>query len=145
MLDEALEAKVDCIVTYHPLLFASTKRFTCGVPVQRTALRCVEARVGVFSHHTAIDAKKGGVNDWLLSAFAGSYDAAGVAPAQPADDPFSATHKIVSFGARAILHRKSFTNAKLYLSMPYLSIYLSIYAISIYLSIYIDCSASCRC
>jgi putative NIF3 family GTP cyclohydrolase 1 type 2 len=34
---------------------------------QKIAIQCIENNIAVFSHHTAIDAKNGGVNDWLVN------------------------------------------------------------------------------
>lgn len=45
----------------------SFKRLTQSDTKQRIAIQCIEHNIAVFSHHTAIDAKNGGVNDWLVS------------------------------------------------------------------------------
>jgi dinuclear metal center YbgI/SA1388 family protein len=64
---EAVRLDVQLVVTYHPILFAATKRLDRA---QHVALRCAEERIAVYSPHTAVDAKAGGVNDWLLAAVA---------------------------------------------------------------------------
>ena len=61
VVDEALERRVQLIVTYHPILFAATKRLDARR--QSVPLRCVESQIAVYSPHTAVDAKANGVND----------------------------------------------------------------------------------
>ena len=67
VLNEAIEKNADFIVSYHPPLFSATKRWTCADTKHEIAVRALEQRIGVYSHHTALDAKNGGVNDWLCS------------------------------------------------------------------------------
>jgi len=68
VLEEAIASKAELIVAYHPLIFAPLKRLRTTVladHVQRVAVRAVQARIAVYSPHTALDAAHGGVNDWL--------------------------------------------------------------------------------
>jgi putative NIF3 family GTP cyclohydrolase 1 type 2 len=39
---------------------------------EKIIARCLENKIAVYSPHTALDALKGGVNDWLAEAF-GTY------------------------------------------------------------------------
>lgn len=67
VLDEAVDAKADLIVAYHPPIFDALKQLTSHEPKQRVALRAIEARIALYSPHTALDSAPGGVNDWLAS------------------------------------------------------------------------------
>lgn len=87
---EASEKNVQLVVTYHPILFAATKRLDKS---QRIAVSCIERGIAVFSHHTAIDAKAGGVNDWLIAALTAPSDV--VRPLTPSVT--RAGFKVVSF------------------------------------------------
>jgi dinuclear metal center YbgI/SA1388 family protein len=65
VLDEALSAGADLIVSYHPPLFHPLKRLRPAVPAERRLIALARAGLAVYSPHTALDAAKGGVNDWL--------------------------------------------------------------------------------
>lgn len=70
VLDEALlhrEKRVGLIVSYHPPLFTPLKRLTQKSFKERILLKAIEARVAIYSPHTAHDNLTGGVNDWLVS------------------------------------------------------------------------------
>lgn len=77
VLDEAIEKKVDLIVSYHPPMTKSppftnlepTTRLTLNTWKQWTIIRCIENRIAVYSPHTTWDSIDGGINDWILSAF----------------------------------------------------------------------------
>eukprot|EP01133_Synstelium_polycarpum_P010785 gene10785-12565_t len=68
VLDEAIEGKCSMIVAYHPPLFASFKKITPSVTSQRIALKAIEHGIPVYSPHSALDAIKGGINDWIADA-----------------------------------------------------------------------------
>lgn len=69
VLDEAISKDVQMIFSYHPPLFKSFKRLNQSSWKERIAVRCMENRIAVYSPHTAVDAIKGGINDWLLTPF----------------------------------------------------------------------------
>lgn len=69
VLDEALEHGADLIIAYHPPLFRGLKRLRASSIEERVAVRALEAGVSVYSPHTALDATKDGLNDWLAAAF----------------------------------------------------------------------------
>jgi len=79
VVDELLEADVDAIVSYHPPIFSGLKRLTEATPRQRSLLRLVRAGVHVYAPHSALDAAREGMADWLLKAFGPVTD---VAPIQ---------------------------------------------------------------
>ena len=66
VLDEAIIAKAQAIIAYHPPIFSGLKRLKRSVPGQNLILRCVEAGLTIWSPHTALDAISGGLGDWLL-------------------------------------------------------------------------------
>ncbi|XP_076623330.1 NIF3-like protein 1 [Colletes latitarsis] len=69
VMQEALNLKTDMIITYHPLIFAPMKSVTTRTWKERIVAKCLENRIAVYSPHTTFDSVKGGVNDWLASAF----------------------------------------------------------------------------
>src|SRR5207253_9062743 len=62
---EALESRVQLIVTHHPLLFRASKRLTTATVEGRMLLDLIRAGVAVYSPHTAFDNTNGGINDML--------------------------------------------------------------------------------
>ena len=65
---EAIQKRVEIIVTYHPLFFGGFQRLEKSNPQARTAMRLIQKEIAVYSPHTALDAAPGGVNDWLADA-----------------------------------------------------------------------------
>ncbi|CAH8469027.1 unnamed protein product [Heterobilharzia americana] len=70
VLDEAISQKSDLIISYHPPIFSPLKKLTQQHWKQRIVVRCLENRIAIFSPHTGLDAKVGGINDWLLEPLA---------------------------------------------------------------------------
>ncbi|XP_037091275.1 NIF3-like protein 1, partial [Pollicipes pollicipes] len=70
VMSEAVEKKVDLILSYHPPIFRALKRLAFSKTwKERIAVTCLENRIAVYSPHTCYDALNGGVNDWLCEAF----------------------------------------------------------------------------
>ncbi|XP_076242255.1 NIF3-like protein 1 [Calliopsis andreniformis] len=69
VMQEALDLKTDMIITYHPLIFVPMKSVTTRSWKERIVAKCLENKIAVYSPHTTFDSVKGGVNDWLASAF----------------------------------------------------------------------------
>ncbi len=67
VVDEAIRQRIDLIVSYHPPLFQPVKRLHPADVLQARLLKLIEARIAVYSPHTALDAVSGGVNDWLVA------------------------------------------------------------------------------
>ncbi|KAG6449552.1 hypothetical protein O3G_MSEX006124 [Manduca sexta] len=70
--DVAIEAnKEGCemIVSYHPPIFAPLKSVVQRSWKERIVSFLLENRIYLYSPHTSWDSVKGGVNDWLASAF----------------------------------------------------------------------------
>jgi putative NIF3 family GTP cyclohydrolase 1 type 2 len=77
-------------------LFRGLKRLRASAADERVLLRALEAGLGVYSPHTALDAARGGVNDWLAGAFGPGRSTPLVAHASAA----SAEFKLVVFVPR---------------------------------------------
>ena len=65
VVTEAVDAKVDLLVAYHPPIFTGMKRLVTCDSMGSSLLRLLDANISVFSPHTALDAAPGGVSDWL--------------------------------------------------------------------------------
>ena len=63
--DEAVEKKVDLIVSHHPLPFSSTKRITTDQTPTRLIWQLAQAGVSIYSPHTGFDSAVGGINQML--------------------------------------------------------------------------------
>lgn len=72
VLEEALAAGVSWIVAYHPPIFSGMKRLVAGDPKARMLLAAIQAGVRVYSPHTALDNREGGINDWLADGLGAS-------------------------------------------------------------------------
>lgn len=69
IVEEAIKKRVQFIISYHPPIFDSIKRLDPKVWKDKAILMCIEHRITVYSPHTALDAIKGGINDWLITSF----------------------------------------------------------------------------
>lgn len=89
VIEEAVALGAAAIVTYHPVLFHSTRRLTTLRPRDRVALRCAEMNIAVYSPHTALDAAEGGMNDWLCEGVSGSHEVGRIAGDRRALSPIA--------------------------------------------------------
>ena len=64
---EAVDEKVDLIVTHHPLPFRPLKRLTDETPEGRLLLDLIRAGVAIYSPHTAFDSAGDGINQQLAA------------------------------------------------------------------------------
>lgn len=71
---EAIDKKVNLILSYHPPIFAPFKRLTQKSVKERIIVKCIENRIAVYAPHTIYDNCKEGVNYWLLEAFSNFID-----------------------------------------------------------------------
>ncbi len=62
VVDEAIEGKVDLIVTHHPIPFKPLVKLTSDNTVGRLLLKLIAGRVAVYSAHTAFDSAAAGIN-----------------------------------------------------------------------------------
>ncbi|MSR33304.1 MAG: Nif3-like dinuclear metal center hexameric protein [Phycisphaerales bacterium] len=65
VLDEAIAAKCQAIIAYHPPIFEPLKHITTTHAHEHILLRCAENKIAIVSPHTALDAVCGGMTDWL--------------------------------------------------------------------------------
>ena len=67
VLDEAIEKKCQLVVAYHPPIFKPVERLVDDGRNWKQAmlLGAIEKRIAIYSPHTALDAVRGGMNDWL--------------------------------------------------------------------------------
>ena len=65
VIDEAMNAEADWIVTHHPLIFTSTSCIDYAGNTGRYIERLIRAGISVYSSHTAFDKAEGGNNDYL--------------------------------------------------------------------------------
>ncbi len=62
VVEEAIDAGADLVVTHHPLLFRPVKSLTPVSFVGGIALRLAEAGIALYAAHTNLDAARGGVS-----------------------------------------------------------------------------------
>lgn len=65
VLDEAVKAKCQLIVAYHPPIFHPLKRLADRDWKEQMLAEAVRRGIAVYSPHTALDAVRPGMNDWL--------------------------------------------------------------------------------
>lgn len=70
--DEAIAMNSDLVIAYHPFIFRGLKQISSQNPQQLSLLKLAQAGISVYSPHTAVDASKVGVNDWLADGITGS-------------------------------------------------------------------------
>jgi GTP cyclohydrolase I len=66
VIDQAVDKKVNMIITHHPLIFKPVKTITSADNVGRKLMRLIKHDICVYSAHTNLDIAKNGVNDELL-------------------------------------------------------------------------------
>jgi dinuclear metal center YbgI/SA1388 family protein len=74
VLAEALAAKVQMIVAYHPPIFEPLRRVTDATVKEHIVLEAARAGIAIYSQHTALDATPGGIDDWLAEGVMGLAD-----------------------------------------------------------------------
>lgn len=75
VVDEALDKNTSFIVAYHPFIFRGLKSILpSGDSQQQSLVRLIQAGISVYSPHTAVDAARGGVNDWLADGISGGIN-----------------------------------------------------------------------
>ena len=62
---EAIDKKVDLIVSHHPLPFSATKRITTDHTPTKLVWELARAGVSIYSPHTAFDSATAGINQML--------------------------------------------------------------------------------
>lgn len=73
IVDYAIEAGFDLIVSHHPLIFRPVGSITEENHVTRKLIKLIENGISVFSFHSRADKALGGVND-ILASILGIFD-----------------------------------------------------------------------
>ncbi len=68
VVEEAVSAGVQMVVSHHPLPFRPLRRLTTESTPSRMLLQLAAARTAVYSPHTALDSAAGGINQQLAEA-----------------------------------------------------------------------------
>ncbi len=106
VVEEAVGLGVSAIVCYHPPIFRPISRLSGPGVLSLALLRAIEAGIAVYSPHTALDAAKDGLTDWLCGALApiGEDPSSSFGDLRALDPvaefPSRADHKIVTFVPR---------------------------------------------
>jgi dinuclear metal center YbgI/SA1388 family protein len=96
---EAIREKTDLIVSHHPLPFRPLKRLTSDTPEGRLLLALIEAKIAVFSPHTAFDSAERGINQRLATGLRLSE----IAPLVAGEEPGSGAGRFGRLPARITL------------------------------------------
>jgi dinuclear metal center YbgI/SA1388 family protein len=67
IVDVVLDEEIDCLVSYHPLMFVPTTSLTDGAAAEGLALRLAENRTSLIVVHTALDVATPGTADAVLA------------------------------------------------------------------------------
>lgn len=67
VVDEAIEAKCNLIVSFHPIIFKGLKKLTGSTYVERVVMKAIKHDVAIYSMHTALDNAFHGVNDIICN------------------------------------------------------------------------------
>lgn len=69
VVEEAIKADVQLIVSHHPLMFNGVKKITSGSMEGRILLALAESKIAVYAAHTNMDSAKRGLNAELAKLF----------------------------------------------------------------------------
>jgi len=83
---EAVEQRVDLIVTHHPLPFKPIGKITSDTTVGSLLLRLISRGIAIYSAHTAFDSAAGGINQMWADSL-GLTDTSPMIAANAAADP----------------------------------------------------------
>ncbi len=63
ILEEAIEQKVDCIVTHHPFIFGGIKKIDYSSSIGWGIKTLIQNNITLIAMHTNLDSAAGGIND----------------------------------------------------------------------------------
>lgn len=69
VLKEAVENKVDLIITHHPVIYNKLGNITDGDFIGRKIKKLIENNISVYSAHSSLDIAENGINDYLAEIF----------------------------------------------------------------------------
>ncbi|MEM9082404.1 MAG: Nif3-like dinuclear metal center hexameric protein [Planctomycetota bacterium] len=70
VVDEAIEKSASAVIAYHPPIFQPIAAISDATPRSAALLRLIRSGAAVYSPHTALDASKNGMAEWLLRSCA---------------------------------------------------------------------------
>lgn len=62
VVDEAIQNKINLIITHHPIVFSGLKKITGKNHVEKVLLKAIKNDIAIYAAHTNIDSVSGGVN-----------------------------------------------------------------------------------
>ena len=62
VVDEAIAKKCQLIICFHPIIFSGLKKITGANYVEKTVLKAIENKIGIYATHTALDNHKEGIS-----------------------------------------------------------------------------------
>ncbi len=62
VIDEAIDARCNLIISYHPIIFGGLKRITGSNYVERAVLKAIQHGICIYATHTALDNSFEGMN-----------------------------------------------------------------------------------
>lgn len=65
-IDYAIQNNVDMIITHHPMIFKGIKNILFSEVLGRKIIKLIKNDILLYAIHTNLDAKKDGLNDYLL-------------------------------------------------------------------------------
>lgn len=68
-LEEAIEARADCIISHHPFLFSGIQSITANSFHGKIILKAAEHKIALFAAHTNMDTAPQGINQKLSKLF----------------------------------------------------------------------------
>ena len=67
VIDEAVQNKIDFMITHHPFFFSGIKIIDFSNPQGRNIQQLIKHDIGIYSMHTNYDVANGGMNDLLAN------------------------------------------------------------------------------
>ena len=67
-IQAAVDAKVDMLLTHHPMIFKPTKTVTTDTVLGQSIIKLIQNDINLYCAHTNLDIAVGGVNDELAKA-----------------------------------------------------------------------------
>ena len=117
IVDEAIAAKCNLIVSHHPLIFKALRQVSDATYQQRCVVKALAAGISIYSAHTSLDNAPGGVNHRIaallglqklrwLSPRDGEDAGSGLVGELPASEPDAAflTRVQRTFGVQCLQH-----------------------------------------
>ncbi|CAI4061430.1 uncharacterized protein SKDI_07G0470 [Saccharomyces kudriavzevii IFO 1802] len=122
---EAMDTDCNVIIAYHPFIFPSWNRLNpLTNPQHETAIKLIQNGISVYCPHTAVDAARGGVNDWLVNGLNNGENVAksyALETVSGENDDMVGYGRFVEFG-KDISLRQIIENVKRALRVPHVQV-----------------------